>query len=37
MIENMRQIFQSKDHKEIMLGGLLISSVVIYELFANNL
>ncbi len=30
MIENIRKLFQSKDHKEIMLGGLLISSIFIY-------
>ncbi len=34
MIENIRHLFQSKDHKEIMLGGLLISSIAIYVMLA---
>ncbi len=34
MIKNIRHLFQSKDHKEIMLGGLLISSIAIYVMLA---
>lgn len=34
MIENIRHLFHSKDHKEIMLGGLLVSSIVIYLVLA---
>ena len=31
MIQKIRQIFHSRDHKEIMLVGLFISSIVIYS------
>ncbi len=34
MIEDIRHIFHSKDHKEIMLGGILISSIIIYATLA---
>lgn len=30
MIENIKELFQSRDHKGIMLAGLLLSSIVIY-------
>jgi hypothetical protein len=34
MIEDIRHLFHSKDHKEIMLGGLLILSIAIYVVLA---
>jgi two-component sensor histidine kinase len=34
MFKNIKHIFKSKDHKEIMLAGLLVSSFVIYIVLA---